>query len=123
MIPYRRLKPATLTSNRETDLVWKKRFDAWWNTAQATEIYREGAMNNLFSRDSMLKEFDMANGCSYYPFEGVWAEANASTFSWQTPGPNEIYKFSFKAQNYHYLPQNGTEALQLMPARSCASSA
>ena len=96
---------------------WKERYNAWWNTAQATAIYRESAMVNLWSRDSMLKEFDMSNGCSYYPFEGVWAEANANSFSWLYPSPSEIYKFSFQAQNYHYLPQNGTEALQLMPAR------
>lgn len=62
-----------------------------------------------------------AQGCQYYPFEGAFAEANASSFSWSyfsgNLSPNVPNVLKFVAQAPHYLPQRGTEPLQVMPAR------
>ena len=60
-------------------------------------------------------------GCQYYPFDGAFAEANATSFSWSyssgsmSPGAPNVLKFI--AQAPHYLPQVEGQPLQVMPAR------
>jgi len=97
----------------------------WLLTAAATR-FTESIHVQIWPRDHLLDPSKSATGCGYYPFEGAWAEANANSFSWSyssalfptsvTPAtvPN---KLSFTAQNFHYLPQNGQEPLEVMPAR------
>ena len=96
----------------------------WMATATA-KSFDESVHVQVWPRDHLLDLSKFALSCSYYPFEGAWAEANAISFSWSynrypIPSgstqsvPNKLY---FVADNYHYLPQNGTEPLQIMPAR------
>ena len=95
---------------------------AWWNTAQATD-FRESVHAQVWPRDHLLTS-DVSNGCKYHPFEGAWAEANASSFSWgygtstdlANDGQQVQNKLNFKASNYHWLPGNKTST-NLMPAR------
>ncbi len=73
------------------------------------------------SATSTLPLAPTAKGCQYYPFDGAFAEANASSFSWSYSSGNlsstvpNVLKFV--AQAPHYLPQKGSEPLQVMPAR------
>ena len=60
-------------------------------------------------------------GCQYHPFDGAFAEANATTFSWSysfaSLEPNAPNMLRFIAQAPHYLPQVEGQPLQVMPAR------
>lgn len=62
-----------------------------------------------------------ATGCRYYPFEGAWAEANASGFSWSysvgSTSANAPNVLKFNAHAPHYLPQVSNQPLEIMPAR------
>ena len=97
----------------------------WLLTAAATR-FTESIHVQIWPRDHLLDPSKSAAGCGYYPFEGAWAEANANSFSWSYSSalfPSSVApatvpnKLSFTAQNFHYLPQNGQDPLEVMPAR------
>lgn len=100
-------------------------FAEWLLTAAATR-FTESIHVQIWPRDHLLDSSKSATGCGYYPFEGAWAEANAISFSWRYSSalfPSSVApatvpnKLSFTAQNFHYLPQNGQDPLEVMPAR------
>ena len=94
----------------------------WWNTAQATE-FNENVHVQVWPRDHLLTDDD-SNGCKYHPFEGAWAEANASSFSWGFGTTSDLAsgglqvqnKLNFMASSYHWLPGRKITS-NLMPAR------
>ena len=94
----------------------------WWNTAQAAD-FSETIHAQVWPRDHLLT-LDVSNGCKYHPFEGAWAEANASSFSWgygtstdlASDGQQVQNKLNFIASSYHWLPGRKITS-NLMPAR------
>lgn len=108
----------------------------WIKTAIATSE-QDAAHVQVWPRDHLLQNSSpvptftnatstlplapTAKGCQYYPFDGAFAEANASSFSWSYSAGNMSSTvpnvLKFVAQAPHYLPQKGSEPLQVMAAR------
>jgi hypothetical protein len=110
----------------------------WIKTAVATSE-QDAAHIQVWPRDHLLRSSSSLNpifnnptttlpavpatpkGCQYYPFDGAFAEANASSFTWSyssgNTSPNVPNVLKFMAQAPHYLPQVGNEPLRIMPAR------
>ena len=90
----------------------------------ATSV-NESVHVQLWPRDHLIVNNSLSpstNGCSFYPFTGAWAEANAQGFSWSysagagasSTAPNTL---KFTAYAPHFKPRVGDNPLELNPAR------
>lgn len=117
---------------------YQSAYTEWLKTAIATSE-REAIHVQVWPRDHLLRPANpyspkptdgtttvpsvpvTPTGCQYYPFDGAFAEANATGFSWSyssgATSPNVPNVLKFMAQAPHYLPQVNNEPLQVMPAR------
>lgn len=84
----------------------------------------------LWPKDHLIKTGNSAipTPCMWYPFVGAWAEANAESFSWSyssgispvlggSATSNTPNMLKFMASAPHYKPRNGSEPLEINPAR------
>ena len=81
----------------------------------------------LWPRDHLIHTTATPGPCNYFPFSGAWAEANAQGFSWSYYGSgapalagttaNTPNTLKFIAYAPHYKPRNGSDPLELVPAR------
>jgi hypothetical protein len=134
---YSAMMPQSVTSLTGTPQYFPA-MNEWIKTAVATSE-QDAAHIQVWPRDHLLRNtsslspiFNNApttvspvpttpKGCQYYPFDGAFAEANASSFSWSYSSGNLTSTvpnvLKFVAQAPHYLPRKGDEPLQVMPAR------
>ena len=134
---YSAMMPPSVTSLMGTPQYFPA-LNEWIKTAVATSE-QDAAHVQVWPRDHLLRStssispvFNNApttvspvpttpKGCQYHPFDGAFAEANASSFTWSyssgSLSPTVPNVLKFLAQAPHYLPRRGGEPLQVMPAR------